>query len=533
MKNFTALAVLLTNVSIALFGVGEKTLNISGASAWKLERAVDVIELKGIRPNSVLSLVSSGSAGGAMEKNLDLYLSFDEGEPVRFRDSAGNYSLLIGESLQNVERRWARKGAGAALFSGAHSVSWRSAGNEPLTFKAKNTNALFYAGRNLSDFSIEFFLYPANMESGEEIFDWTATAGRSEGMNANKLQYIRAVVAKNRIHWQFENFFCSTDSEVSSKNITLSSMTALTPSRWSHHLIRFEAGTGLLEYLVDGNIEAVTYATSSGMERGEVLTPVIGERGRFAIGRQFNGFVDELKVSGAFETSSVANRYAAKGGKIETSPFELGASGGELRKIDVTGGVLRISGKNLENNYTRGGAFLFQDGAQLQFFVRTAETSYSLSKSEWAPFKSGAELHGLKGRFAQIRADFYPSGDLESAPYIESFNVEFLVKKPPKPPVRLSALARDGSVELSWKEEDSGAAGYIVYYGVRPGEYFGTGAGRGESPVDVGKQSSVKLDSLKNGVLYYFAVAAYDDSGPKNPGEFSREVSARPLRMLE
>jgi hypothetical protein len=73
----------------------------------------------------------------------------------------------------------------------------------------------------------------------------------------------------------------------------------------------------------------------------------------------------------------------------------------------------------------------------------------------------------------------------------------------------------------------------MVYYGTARGEYFGEGAIRGASPIDAGKRTSLRIEGLRNGVLYYFAVAAYDRPEPFHGGELSREVSARPLRMAE
>jgi hypothetical protein len=76
----------------------------------------------------------------------------------------------------------------------------------------------------------------------------------------------------------------------------------------------------------------------------------------------------------------------------------------------------------------------------------------------------------------------------------------------------------------------------MVYYGTSRGEYFGEGAALGASPIDAGKRTGLRIDGLENGVLYYFAVAAYDrrdgmdgSGGIAHTGEFSREVSARPL----
>jgi hypothetical protein len=110
-------------------------------------------------------------------------------------------------------------------------------------------------------------------------------------------------------------------------------------------------------------------------------------------------------------------------------------------------------------------------------------------------------------------------------------------------------VAKNGAVELSWRPSVSReTGGYLVYYGTAKGEYFGDYAILGSalrvSPVDVGNRTSIRIDGLNNGTLSYFAVAAYNkpasgDGIPEpgflapEPGEFSRETAARPLRMAE
>jgi hypothetical protein len=76
----------------------------------------------------------------------------------------------------------------------------------------------------------------------------------------------------------------------------------------------------------------------------------------------------------------------------------------------------------------------------------------------------------------------------------------------------------------------------LVYYGTSSGEYFGAHAILGNnaaaSPVNVGNRTSVRIEGLKNGTWYYFAVAAYS-GGSSEPGVFSREPAARPLKEAE
>ncbi|MDR0387680.1 MAG: fibronectin type III domain-containing protein, partial [Treponema sp.] len=116
-------------------------------------------------------------------------------------------------------------------------------------------------------------------------------------------------------------------------------------------------------------------------------------------------------------------------------------------------------------------------------------------------------------------------------PYLEELRVVYVAGEPPHPPSMVTAVARNGAVDLSWRPSPSrDVEGYLVYYGTSRGEYFGEDAVSGPSPVNVGKRTSMHIDGLTNGVLYYFAVSAYDRANAPRAGEFSREVTARPLR---
>jgi hypothetical protein len=143
-------------------------------------------------------------------------------------------------------------------------------------------------------------------------------------------------------------------------------------------------------------------------------------------------------------------------------------------------------------------------------------------------------LSAVKGRYVQLAVQFYPSGDGEASPYLDEIRIVYKPDEPPLPPILITALAKDGAVDLSWKSSpDIDTMGYFVYYGTASSTYFGEGAVLGSSPIDVGKRTNVHVDGLKNGALYYFAVAAYDSLNPPHIGAFSREVTARPLRMVE
>jgi hypothetical protein len=519
----------------SLYGLGEKTLVLGAGSGWNsVEKRTRVTEIPLIRPNPVLAL-SSGriqdEAGPALEIPPDMIISFDEGRPEWFADRTGNYRVSAGSSLGMANRQWAKEGTGAARFSGE--------GESELIIFPRREGALLSPGRAVRDFSIEFWLYPFNTGNGERILSWTSVRQIQPGDSV--YQYIQGMFVRNRLHWTFTDFF-SGPGDVRHPPLTLSSISPLVPQTWSHHLIRFDSAAGMLEYLVDGKLEGMVYATSTGREGGEVYWPVIGREGQLVLGGHYTGILDEFRTYGGYIDPPPLTRYPREGGRAETRPLDLGAGNTSVLKIEVLGGRFSGagtagSGGRVYHEYTGTENFRFSDNSALQFFVRAGNNPYSWTndESEWLPVMPGGELPGsIRGRFIQLAAVFYPSGDGETTPYLDEIRIIYKPHTPPAPPSLVSAIARDGAVDLSWRpNSDPEVGGYLVYYGGSAGEYFGDAAVLGSSPIDVGKRTSIRLDGLRNGTLYYFSVAAYDRLNGDFPGPFSREVSARPLRMME
>jgi hypothetical protein len=548
---FILLLYLFLCFSGSLYGVEETTVSIGGASAWDaVEKRIGIIELTRLRPHPVLVLSSaaSGKYTPAEVRSLDLALSFDEDRPDLFADQTGHYRVITGPQTASADRRWARAGTGAAFFSG-NGASANSGGG--LIIEARSKDALFAPDRQIRDFTMEFWLYPLNMAAGEDILSWTSSRPlpRQEepaAMNSHRdysVQRIQCSVVKNRLQWTFLNVFAGPGGN-GYINLTLTGDKPIVPKTWSHHLIRFDSDTGLLEYLVNGAAEAIEYASSTRREGGEVYTPFLGEGGGFILGNCFMGLLDEFKIHDVYIGTAETRKYSPRGGRMETRPIDLGESGGIL-KVEALGGRTSVSGGIIQNDYAGYGgasfgseAFRFADDSALQFFIRAAASPYLWTDKDWQPFIPGTGLTGdLQGRFVQFAVDFYPSGDCETSPYLEEIRLTCRPDEPPMPPSMVSAVARDGSVVLNWKASpDVDTLGYLVYYGQSRGEYFGEDALPGASPIDAGKRTSLRIEGLKNGILYYFAVAAYDrqeavsrDGAVFHAGEFSREVSARPL----
>ena len=520
------------------YGVRERTIILGSDSSWQaMERRHGVTEAPRIRPHPVLVL--AGNTGD--DAFLDLSLSFNETRPERFADSQGRYDVSASPALRAAPAQWSRSGTGAALFTGTGAAT-----EEPLVIRPRpdsrlwSRQALFAPGSHIQDFSIEFWLYPQVIENGAQIASWISY--KPNGQGAYTFQRIQCVIVRNRIQWTFGDFFSSPDGQ-DHLSLTLSGP-PLFPRTWSHHLIRFDSSIGLLEYWVDGDLEAAAFATASGRESGEVYTPVIGENGRWVLGAHFSGMMDVFRVHGRHLENLPLARYHSQGGRVESHTLDLGRVNSRLIRVESSGGRTTGITGSARNEYVGNRALNFADHSAIYLFVRVSNELYRWDDSPWIPVRSGAELPpALRGRFVQVAAEFFPSLDGQTSPYLSELRVIYHAAEPPPPPTQLVAVARDGYVELSWRASPSREiGGYLVYFGTSPGEYFGDHAILDNmvwtSPIDVGNRTQVRIEGLTNGTLYFFAVAAYNRSlglgdegrlAAPQPGEFSREVVARPL----
>ncbi|MCL2764565.1 MAG: hypothetical protein FWD40_04725 [Treponema sp.] len=529
-------------VSGSIFAVEERTISLGAGAAWRsAEIKKGISEVSNVRPHSVLMLSSAPAASIAgysaatgllgnftalSESALDMSVSFDESDSVLFRDSTGHYRLTVPPNVEAAGRASARAGNGAALFG-------RSANSGSLVIQPQSRNSLFAPGNRIGDFTIEFWLYPQNMENGEQIFSWVS----SKPSNGNyTMQRISCSAFRNRLQWSFVNFFASPREAASHINIEFSGLSPVIPKKWSHHLIRFDASAGLLEYIVDGASEAIAYATSTSRENSEVYMPIAGSDGSFLLGERFSGLIDELKVHRACIGRSSIQKYNPAGGRIETRAVDLGENASSVVRINVRGGRTGAINNHTRNEFRENGRFRFSDDSEMSFFVRAGENPYSLINSRWESFTPGQDIRDINGRYVQIAVDFYPSADGEVSPYLDELRIVFLPGGPPLPPGNLNAVAVDGAVMLRWRHSPAAnTSGYLVYYSSVRGELFGSDALLGPSPIDVGIANSFLIEGLKNGTLYYFRVAAYDslaEGRNRNIGEFSAEVTARPLAGL-
>ena len=437
------------------------------------------------------------------DRDVDLLLHLDTA-PV---DSAGGYEVGVGSSYF-IDTGRAAFGAGAGSFRGPKSA---------LELKPK-AGSLLAKDSRFRDFSIEFWLKPANAENGEVILLWRSVRKLASGILP---QQFSCVIAGGRIVWNFSNFFYPPEgwnSSVPAFNLELRARSPLIPLDWSHHLLRFDYDTGLVEYLVDGNPEAIAYATALGREGGSVFPPAVGAASPLAVGADFSGLMDEFRLSRRFVETPNLKPYGKDPALLVSPVADLGFARSRLLGIEAE--------------------FKSPGNAGLEFSYRIAEdwAGWSLDRPEWKPFSPGATFQeAVLGRYVQVRAELFPDGSGTFSPSLSSFSVRYEPDPPPPPPARLLGISHDGAVELRWSRvPESDLVGYLVYYGDGTGEYMGRGAAEGPSPVDAGQNLTFKLSGLPNGKLLYIAVAAYDSAiqPASRAGEFSEEISIRPSRTI-
>lgn len=481
-----------------LLSAEEKIITLGGADSWPaLSVSSGLTRDKGRLGQQSLVLSTEIQRGNPDD---DLYLSFDS-KPVR--EETGAYSV-VSSSLLFVGPAKAQRGTGAALCTTSGSG---------LVLRGK-PGTLFSNPGNSGSFNIEFWLFPAVTENGSVLFQWRSSR---TALSASLYQYIRSSLFNNHLEWTFSNIWMKVPSGKASSataiDVTIAGRKNLIPGEWSFHQLSYDANTGLLEYSLNGSTENIQYITSTGTERGTVFPAIFGASADIEIGTVFSGLIDEFRITrnpaeekSLAQQHAVLDRYTSNGGRFESMPIDSKGRHSVLKKISV-----------IQTKPEQTGT---------AFFVRSGDNFYEWNDTspEWVPVQPGKPVSGVKGRYFQIAGELYPDGLGLRSPSVTSVSMYYEPDFLPEPPAKIIARAGTNSVTLTWVASiDSDTAGYVVYYGERPGEYLGEG-----TPINVGKQLSFTVNELKNGKQYYFSIASYDESGAGYPGSLSNEVYARP-----
>ena len=490
-KNRLILILLFTITAAAPGFSLEETLKFGAEDAWR-----DLAVYRGITNREgfrgFFDLVLSDKEY-VYDYSTELLIHFN-GAPEDY----GKYRLERG-SLETTGRV-ANRGGGSGAFDGRKDV----------LVLAPRRDAQFTSGNPLSDFTIEFWLFPLALSEGETVF--LLTGKRRQG-DSIMTQEIRCSLKRQRMELRLENIFFSPEGKT--KTFVLTGNRILIPRQWNHYALRFDSSTGLLEFLINGITESITYASESGREEASSFLPVLGSEAppELKIGEGYTGFMDELRVSSVFRDDFYLDRFDPRGGTVISRIIDLGQTDTRLLGVKPRE---EVPGNTAVYYYVR---------------LSNEKTHPFDLPGQWIPLGSVLlTQEPLRGRYLQFRADLFPDGTRSVTPRLSEIDIVFERDFPPLPPAGLQAEAGNGRVTLTWRTlPEAKVEGYLLYYGDRPGVYFGTDAKEGVSPIDVGRVTSITLTGLENGKLYFFTLVAYDSAVPRRTSAFSRELSARPI----
>ena len=503
------LALCVCLISPSLFGE-EKAIELGKDRRWREMRSLDGIAAVPGRWGFTDLALSTGEY--ALDKTTEMLFHFNApGES----DARAAYDLakdgpLVADSVSAL-------GSGSAAFTGSPSG----------VDLVAPSGSLFSPGAVWGDFTIEMWLYPATLSNGETILAWEGSL--KEG-GTSIAQSLRASLSNRKLAWDFAELFTLPAGK--RLRVRLAGTRQLLPRVWHHHLLRFDARTGMLEYLLDGAPEAIGWITSSGGESGDVAVPRIGREhsSPVSLGPGFTGFLDELRVSRRFVEDPTLTRFLGRTGSAVSTILDLGFTATRILAVEATAsepGDSAVQFSYQVSDVWRGPRLLKGD-------------------TDWVPFRPGEPMENVRGRYVQLMVELFPDGTRTRSPRLSSIRVVYEPNIPPVPPAGLAGSAGNGKVTLSWrKSTEPGVKGYLVYYGEAPSTYLGASGATGassaqgtdasapDSPIDASDATRIEIGGLANGTLYYFAVAAYDSSEPRQQSAFSAEVSARPSRIFK
>ena len=471
----------------------DSNISIGGSSGWeKIETWNNIELIEGKKNNSSLGLQS---AVYRSDMYTDLLINFDNSEIV---DASGNYRVESQIENTNIENSM---GSGAGVFRGS---------KEPLILYP-GPNAIFSGNNVLDNFSIEFWLNPSRFSKNPILFSYQGTIRDGQG---NLIpQELICSMENRKLSWKLKNIFY-TEERIT--NIELQGLSSIIPETWHHHLLRFDGSTGTIEYLVDGQLEAIQYASKTGEEDGTIFYPLISALGNnyIKIGENFIGYMDEFRISNTFIQTPVLTRYQGISGYALSEIIDLGRSGSILKKIIV------------EHDIPKDSAIFFHYNIS-----NNLKTMYDMEN--WIEFNSQEMLIvENKGRYLRIKMDIKTDGEEIRTPSVSELNIIYEKNIPPLAPFYLHATGKGSAVTLTWPQlSEPDIKGYLIYYGTQKNIYFGTDAIEGASPLIVqGKDiTNITINGLENGQLYHFAIAAYDTAGIEYPGILSNEITCRPI----
>ncbi|HNZ26764.1 MAG TPA: hypothetical protein PLG34_01545 [Spirochaetota bacterium] len=436
-----------------------------------------------------------------VKSDVELYLSFDENKT---KDETGRYSVSYSQFFIS-DKKSINRNSGYFVNS-SHRVEL--SGSE---------KTYFQPGINLSSFSISFWMFPVTGSYNESLLKIGGQYYNKKKENIEE-QSIVCEIVDGKISWNFNNLFYFGEDYV--EKIELISSVRAVPERWTHASMTFDAFTGIIRLYIDGIESGIVVATVDGTLNGSVYNMKYHSKNRclIKIANSFTGGLDEFYIFRGVN-DNISDKYNINGGEILSNVILLDRRGVYIKNIAFD---------QLTNNKS-----------DLVYFYRYSdkpfhpESDYG-EKIAWKKF-GDEKLESNLLKYIQWKIKFLPGADNEYSPNFRGLSISYKENIPPSKPLGVMVLPKDGMARIKWlKNSENDVKGYKIYYGTKSFNYFGKGSELGDSPIVVSKDADfdkegIEIKGLKNNIIYYFSVTAFDDDEKRNESDFSEEVACRPI----
>ncbi len=475
----------------------------------------------------------------------DLVLSFNRPASELVRDDSGQYIIRRAE-FETRRGAGTLGGAGAYFFKSGHRVEIRP-----------ERNLWLGSCTDAGSFTIEMRLQPASLSDGAVLF---SSVGYASGLK----QGVEIVIKGKRVVARLHRFF--RDAAGRRVDVFLNRARPFSEGEWRHYALSFDRITGKLASLVDGEEQEVLYLSDNGEPFVNVYEPsfACADLPVVVVGKNYYGAIDELRVSYRHiddlkkETELAIKSYSGIGAIGRMPVNREGVVTSPVYTFPGTGTrVLLFQWEELLAENTH---IWMEFRTSDDLFDRNGEAPrwYRIENNQRNIYLKKTDGMYLRGKYYQWRAHLLASPDGARSPRWYGAEIQYQLDPAPRPPIMVETVKTgDAMVRLRWKKSvEHDILGYRIYYGTSPGKYDGIiamaggrridnalAAGRNHIEIDVTNeviQENMALDrrkllafpALKNDVLYFFAVSAYDSYRPDTPHNhesgLSKEISARP-----
>jgi len=489
---------------------------------------------------------------------IDSVISFNKPAKRLWKDDTGNYKIRYADYIFAKGKGGLGTGC-AKFFKKSHRVEI-----------VPERDLWLGSCEDLGSFTIEFRFSPLAVIDKSMIFSRV-------GYFSGSKRGIEVLIDNGRLVCHLHDLFIREDG--TRTDVSLNMGRSLKKGEWYHFALSFNRITGKLTKYINGEEDEAVYVTRDGNPFDGVQPPYFGhiknglpvchDAPLAVIGGNFTGYIDEFRISyknfqDLKKRTEIARRNYHDLEIMGRTPYNIeGVVMSPVYNFSRTGTKVlsfdwdeKIADKTFIFMEFRICDHLFyEDDTKIKWYrVRNGQRNIFLMK--------GADKDLLRGKYYQWRAHLIASPDGKYSPRLSNIRLRFQPDLPPPSP-RFPEIVETGDryIVLRWKKDvDFDIRGYRIYYGVRPDRCDGilthiksreinnkTTAGDYikvrltnkiiEENRNRDKSNLLSYPLIKNTVLYFFSVSAYDSYKPGTPynheSELSKQVSGRPFAGSE